>query len=70
MHFRILLALFTFASFSIAEGSPVDNDLDKRVFSPPGCFCCTGAIVKNVAGTRCGHGEQGNRHTQCTQLAY
>lgn len=64
MHFRILLALFAFTSLSIAEGSRDDNDLDKRLFSPPGCFCCTGYVVTNIAGTRCGHGEQDNRWTQ------
>jgi hypothetical protein len=64
MHFRILLALYAFTSLSIAEGSPDDDDLDKRVFSPPGCFCCTGYVVRNIAGTRCGNGEQDNRPTQ------
>jgi hypothetical protein len=60
MHFRTLLALFAFTSLSIAEGSPDDNDIDKRLLSPPGCFCCTGYIVRNIAGTRCGHGKQDN----------
>ncbi|KAI9926001.1 hypothetical protein ASPWEDRAFT_169867 [Aspergillus wentii DTO 134E9] len=54
MHFRILLALFAFTSLSVAEASPDEGDLDKRQFSPPGCFCCTGYVVPNIAGTRCG----------------
>lgn len=57
MYFRILLALFAFTSLSIADGSPDDDVLDKRLSNPPGCFCCTGYVVKNIAGTRCGHGE-------------
>jgi hypothetical protein len=68
MDFRILLALFAFTSLSMADGSPDDNALDKRLFSPPGCFCCTGYVVKNIAGTRCGHGEQNNQSTQSPYL--
>lgn len=60
MRIGILIALFAFTSSSIAEGSSDDNDLDKRLVSPPGCFCCTGYVVRNIAGTRCGHGEQDN----------
>jgi hypothetical protein len=68
MHFKALLALFAFTGISVTEGSPDDNDFDKRLISPPGCFCCTGYVVRNIAGTRCGHGEQGRNLS--TQSAY
>ena len=57
MNLRILFTLFAFSSLAAADGSVDEKDLEARQFSGPGCYCCTGYVVENIAGTRCGSGE-------------
>lgn len=57
MHLRVLFAVFAFSSLAAADNSVDGNDLDARLFAGPGCYCCSGYVVKNIAGTRCGNSE-------------
>lgn len=71
MHLRaLLLAVFAITGISAADGSPDESEFDKRLISPPGCYCCTGYVVRNIAGTRCGYGEQGHNCSIPSQLIH
>lgn len=71
MYFRaLLLAVLAITGISADDGSLDENEFDKRLISPPGCYCCTGYAVKNIAGTRCGYGEQGHNWSIPIQLTH
>lgn len=54
MHFKIAVALLALSGLSATDESIDENDLEARQLAGPGCYCCSGYIVQNVAGTRCG----------------
>jgi hypothetical protein len=51
---NILFASFALSGIAAAGESFDENDLNARA---PVCYCCSGFIVRNIAGTRCGSGE-------------
>jgi hypothetical protein len=48
---NILFASFALSGIAAAGESFDENDLNARA---PVCYCCSGFIVRNIAGTRCG----------------
>ncbi|KAJ5715311.1 uncharacterized protein N7483_012492 [Penicillium malachiteum] len=54
MKLKFLLAIFAFSGVLAAnESSDEDNYFVARATT---CYCCSGFVVKNIAGTRCGSG--------------